>query len=82
MPLISRSRVPLPLKDMPQMPTTVRTRDLNPLHPKRAIRVSRHSTRDGIKVRRPSAPGLELMRGLVERGIAASAIVDAACRVV
>jgi hypothetical protein len=62
---------------MTQMTPAVTTHNLRPLHPKRAIRVSGHRTGDRVKVRRPAAPGLEFMRGLVERGIAAGASVDA-----
>jgi hypothetical protein len=77
MPLICRRRIPLTLENMTQMTPAVTTHNLRPLHPKRAIRVSGHRTGDRVKVRRPAAPGLEFMRGLVERGIAAGASVDA-----
>lgn len=76
MPFICRRRIPLTLKDMAQMTPAVTTHNLRPLHPKRAIRMSGHRTGDGVKVCRPAAPGLEFMRGLVERGVAAGAGVD------
>jgi len=39
--------------------------------------MSRHRTRDVVKIRRPSASGLELVGGFVEWGITGSAGVDA-----
>lgn len=77
MPLICRRRIPLALEDMAQMTPAVTTHNLRPLHPKRAIRMSSHGAGDRVKVRRPAAAGLEFMRGLVERGIAAGASEDA-----
>lgn len=77
MPLICRRRIPLALEDMTQMTPAITTHNLRPLHPKRAIRMSGHRTRDRVKVRRPAAPGLEFMRGLVQRGVAAGAGEDA-----
>lgn len=78
MPLIRRRRVPLPLEHMSQMPTTVRTHNLNAFHPKRAIRVSRHGARYGIEESRPAAAGFEFVIGGIERRVAARAGVGAA----
>jgi hypothetical protein len=55
MSLVRRRRIPLTLKNMPQMTATVATHDLRPLHPKAAIRMSRHSARNGVEVRGPAA---------------------------
>lgn len=77
MPLIRRRRVPLPLKHMPQMPSTVITDNLRPHHPKRTILVPLHRAGDRVEVRRPAAPGLELVRGFVEGCVAAGAGVYA-----
>lgn len=65
MSLISRSRIPLALEDVAQMAPAVRTSDLRPLHPERAICVSGYSLRDGIKVRRPPTARLEFVGCLV-----------------
>lgn len=77
MPLIRRSRIPLALENMPQVPPTVTAGNLRPLHAKRAIRMPGDSPRDGIKVSRPAAPGLELLVRRVEGCMAACAGVDA-----
>ncbi len=77
MPLIRRRRIPLALKNMPQMASTVTAHNLRPLHPKRPVHVPRHRPRDAVEIRRPPAAGLELVRRLVERCGAARARVDA-----
>lgn len=76
MPLIRRRRIPLSLEHMPQMPPTVTTHNLRPLHPKRTIREPLHSTWNRIKVCRPSAAGLKLVVGFVEGRVAAGAGID------
>lgn len=76
MPLIRGRRIPLALEHMAQMPAAVATHDLRALHPKRTVGMSRHGPRQGIKVRGPSAPGLELVGRLVEGRIAPRAVVD------
>lgn len=55
------------------MSPAVTTHNLRPLHPKRAIRIPLHRAGDGIKVRGPTAAGLEFVRGCVEGGVAAGA---------
>ena len=77
MPLVRRRIVPLAFKHMPQMAPAIRAHDLRPLHPKRRIRVPRHRPRDAVKVRRPPASGLELVRRLVQRRLASRAPVHA-----
>lgn len=59
------------------MPATVGTHDLRPRHAESTISVSRHCARDTIEICRPSASGLKLVRGVVQRGIAAGAGVGA-----
>lgn len=80
MPLIRRRGISLSLKDMPKMTTTIRAHNFGPRHSKRIVRVSRHSARDIVEIRRPSATRLELVICFVERGVAASAGVDARLR--
>ena len=77
MPLIRRRRVSLSLEHMTQMASTITTHNLNPLHPKRAVRMSRYRTRNSVKERRPSAAGLELLVGGVEWCAAGGAVVGA-----
>lgn len=54
------------LEHMSQMPTTIRTHNLRPLHPKRAIRMSNHRARHRIEKRRPATSALEFMAGSVQ----------------
>ena len=61
---------------MTQMASAVTAHDLCPRHPKGAVRVSRHSAWDAIKVCGPSTAGLELVSGFVERGVAGGAGID------
>ena len=77
MSLIGRRSISLSLEHMSQMASTVTAHDLRSLHTESAINVSRHSAGDVIEVRRPSAAGLELVGGFVERGVAGGAGVDA-----
>lgn len=77
MPLISRRRVPLSLEYMPQMPATIATQYLRSRHAESPIRVSRHRAGDTIEICRPSASGLELVRGFVQRSVAGGAGVGA-----
>lgn len=79
MPLIRRRRIPLPLKHMPQMPSTIRTNNLRPRHPKRRIRMSDHSTRDTVEIGGPSATRFELVGSAVEWGGTGGAGVGACC---
>ena len=77
MPLIRRRRIPLPLKHMSQMPSTITTHNLRAIHPKRAIRMPRHRPGDTIEVCGPAASGFEFVRCAVERGVAGGAAVGA-----
>ena len=77
-PLVRRRRIAFPLENMSQVPATVRAHDLRPLHPERAVRVSRHRARDGVVERGPAAAGLEFLLRGVEGRVAARARVDAA----
>lgn len=63
--LIRRSWILFPLEHMPQMPSTIRADNLRPRHAKRFIRMPSHRPRNGIKIRWPPTPGLELVRGFV-----------------
>lgn len=77
MPLVRRRRESLSLEHMAQMPSTVATDNLSPLHAKRPIYMSRNRSRHGIEICRPATAGFEFCICLVERRIAGSAIVDA-----
>ena len=77
MPLIRRRLIPLPLKHMPQMPPTIRADDFCSRHAETRIRMPRHSSRDGIEVSGPAAPGFEFVVGFVERRGTGGAGVDA-----
>ena len=79
-PLIRRCRISFSLEHVPQMPTAIRADDLRPRHTKRVILMPRHSARQGVEIRGPSAAGREFVGGLVKRRTAASALVDAAGR--
>lgn len=82
MTLVRGSLIPLTLEYMAKVTPTIGAYDLCPLHTKRAVNVSSHSTRDGIKVCGPATARFELVVGSVQRRIATSAIVDAFRRVV
>ena len=73
MPLIRRRREPLSLKHMSQMPSTFRTRNLSPLHPKRAVRVPSYSTWNRIEVGWPAAAGFEFVGRAVKGRLAGGA---------
>lgn len=75
--LVRRRRVALPLEDVSKMTSTVRAYNLDPLHSKCAVRVSCHSSWEGIEECWPAAAGLELVLGFVQRCVAAGAGVDA-----
>ena len=53
MPLISRRSISLSLEHMTQMTSTIRAYNLSPLHSKRLISMSRHSSWNSIEERRP-----------------------------
>lgn len=67
---------------MSQVSTTVTAYDLGAFHAKRAVRVSSDGSRHRVEVRRPAATGLELVRGVVQWGIAAGAGICALGRLV
>jgi hypothetical protein len=77
MPLICRRFKALSLKHMPEMPTAITTYNLDALHAKCIIHVSRYRARHRVKVCRPAAAGFEFGVGLVERSGACRAVVDA-----
>lgn len=77
MPLIRRRVKPFALEHMSQVSATVAAHDFGPDHAKRAVLVPCHGTWQAVKVGRPAAPGIELVRGLVQRGVAPGAGVDA-----
>lgn len=81
MALISRSLVALALEDMAKVTTAVSADNFRPLHAKRVIHVSGHSSGNRVKVCGPSTARLELMVGSVKRRITTGAIVDALGRV-
>jgi hypothetical protein len=58
------------------MSSTVAAYDLRSLYTKLAIDIPGHGAWDGVKVGRPSAAGVELMEGFVERCIASGTSVD------
>lgn len=74
MSLIRRSTVSLSLKHMSQMPSTVRTHNLRPLHSESSIRVSRNGALYGIKVRGPATARLEFMVGLITYSVSMSVL--------
>jgi hypothetical protein len=77
MSLVRRRIIPFPLEHMSQMPPTLGTHNLRPLHPKRAIGMALHRARHRVKKRRPSTPRLELVRRRVQGRVARGAGVGA-----
>lgn len=59
------------------MSATIAADNLGALHAEGPVDVSGNRPRDRVKVCGPAAAGIELVRGLIERGIAAGAGVDA-----
>lgn len=82
MPLIRRRRKPLSLEDMTQVAAAVGAHNLRPDGAKASVLVPSHSAGDAVKVRRPAAARVELVRGLVERRVAPGTGVDALLGVV
>ncbi len=62
---------------MTQMSSTTTTNNLRPTHAERAIGVPGDGAGDAVEIGGPAAAGFELVRGFVERGVAAGAGVDA-----
>lgn len=77
MPLIRRRGKALALEDMAQVTPTVGTHNLGPHREERAVLVAHHGTGDAVKVGGPAAAAAELVRGLVEGGLAAGTGVHA-----
>lgn len=82
MALIRGSRVPFTLEDVAKMTPAVAADNLGALHPEGVIHMSLHGARDRVEIGRPATARLELVVCLVERSIAASAVVHALRRVV
>lgn len=66
----------LAFKNMSKMASAVITDNFGPLHSKCVVDMSLNSTGDRIKVGRPATARLELVVGLVERCVAAGAVID------
>lgn len=65
-----------PLENVPEMAAAVGADNLGPRHAKGVVLVARHRAGDAVKVGRPATARLELVVGLVQRRITASAGVD------
>jgi len=76
-PLVGRRRVPFALEDVAQVAAAVGAHDLGARHAQGAVFVAGHGAWDAIEVGRPAAARLELVVGLVERGVAPGTVVDA-----
>lgn len=73
MSLVRRRGISFSFEHMAQVPTAITAYDLYPFHAECAICVSRHSSWNRIEEGGPSTARLELVVGLVERGVASSA---------
>lgn len=82
MALVCRCRIPLALEDMTQVPATIGADDFNPRHPQCPILVTGNSAWYAVKICRPTASRLELLIGLVQRGLTSCAGVDTLLRMV
>lgn len=80
--LIGRGRIPFTLEDMAKVASTVAAGDLRALHTKGVIHMSFHSTRNRVKIGRPTTARLELVVGLVQRCVATGAVIYTLRRVV
>lgn len=80
MPFVRRSRIPLALEHMPEMPSAVRADDLGTRHAQRAISMSGNSAGNGVEKGRPAAAGSKLVARLVQRRVTRSTCVDAVRR--
>ena len=81
-PLILRVSKPLALEDVSQMPAAIVAYNLGPHHAQTGVRLLSDRVGERIPKRRPSTPGVELVVCLVERRVAAGALVHASIRVV
>ncbi len=61
---------------MSQMSPAVTAHNLRARHPESAVRMSRHSARDRVKIRRPAAAGFEFVRCFVDGRVACCACID------
>jgi hypothetical protein len=75
--LISRRRIALTLEDVAQVAAAVGAHNLGALHAQRVVDVALDGAGQAVKIGRPAAARLELVRCLVERRLAAGAAVDA-----
>jgi hypothetical protein len=82
MPLVSGRWKSFAFEDMTQMPTAIRTHDLNPRHAEAPIFVTSYSTRDTVEISWPTAPRFELLLRLVQRCVTTSASVHSLAGVV
>lgn len=76
MPLIRRVWESLSFENMAQVTSAVGTSNFNSLHEHRVVFITLNSTRNRIKIGRPSTATAKLVRSLVQWGIATSASVD------
>lgn len=74
--LIGRGRIPFTLEDMTKMASTVAAGNFRALHTKGAVHMSLYSTGNRVKIGRPATAGLELVIGLVQRCVAAGAVIN------
>lgn len=77
MPLVRGRGETLALEDVAQMPAAVGAHNLGPHREQGAVLVAHHGAGDAVEVGGPAAAAAELVRGLVERRLAACARVDA-----
>lgn len=77
MSLVGWGLVAFSLEDVAQMTSAVAADNLCSLHAKGAVCVAGDGAWDGIEVGRPAAATLKFVFCLVERGVAASAGIDA-----
>ena len=80
MPFVGRGGIPLPLEDVTEVATAIRTDYFGADHAERAVLVAGDGTRDAVKVRRPSTAGFKLVARFIQRGVAPGASVDAGIR--
>ena len=74
--LVGRSRISFAFEDVSQVATTFAADYLCPRHTEAAIRVSRDSAWNVIKVGWPAAAGFEFVIRFVKRCLAAGAAID------
>lgn len=82
MTLVSRGGEAFPLEDVAEVAAAVAADNLGAEHAEGAVLVAGDGSGDGVKVGGPAAARGELVRGLIEGGVAAGAGVDSGCGVV